>query len=105
MPLKHTGRIMVTREPGGKLGSWARVAYLEVAKDHCLSLHRVQIARWDSRGIVFMGFEERWNRKRSDIYAQAWWCRLGSDAAEPGINPLDADEEREQLVEAGALSA
>jgi hypothetical protein len=100
----HTGRIMVTREPGGKLGSWARAAYFEVDKDRCITLHNVQITRWDARGIVLMGFERHWNRKHSRAFPQSWWCRPVSIAATPasGMDPIDADEEREHLLEAGA---
>jgi len=101
----HTGRIMVTREPGGKVGSWVRAAFLDVGQDQHFNLHQVQITKWDARGIVLMGFERHWNRKRSEVYQQSWWCRLLSDSGGSGIDTVDSDEENEKLLEAGALSA
>jgi len=95
----HTGRIRVAREPGGKLGSWARAASLDVGQEQLVSLHHVQLTRWDARGIVLVGVEQHWSRRRSETNPQSWWCRLVSEAPGPGSDLLDEEEEREHLSE------
>ena len=70
----HRGLIQVGREPGGRLGSWARVAYLDEGLPEQMSLHRLQITRWNARGIVLMGIERRWRRKVAEEFPQSWWC-------------------------------
>jgi hypothetical protein len=47
------GSIRVTREPGGRLGTWQRGAFLLVGaelSEPVLQLHNIQLQSWDERG-------------------------------------------------------
>lgn len=70
------GTICVTREPGGRLGQWARTAYLMslTSDDVLLRLHQIQLQRWDSTGIIIAGTEREWHRSRCTAeYRQSWY--------------------------------
>jgi hypothetical protein len=95
------GTIGLHREPGGCLGEWKRLAILTVPNRPALKLHGAQLVRWDERGLVLAGVEEVRKRRECLRHRQAWWCRpLGPDAprSAESTDPLDEDEEREQLA-------
>ena len=96
------GTIRLHREPGGRLGEWRCLATLTVFDRPALELHGAQLVRWDDRGLVLAGEEQLWKRRECARYRQAWWCRpLGPGApgdGAKGSDPLDEDEEREQLA-------
>jgi hypothetical protein len=49
----HTGYVRVTREPGGRVGPWSRMAMLmseEAGTEVLLQLHQVQLQQWDAPG-------------------------------------------------------
>lgn len=78
------GTIRVTREPGGRLGQWARVAYLEAPGSEGLILHNVQLVSWNDRGLVITGVERSWRRRDRQEFRQSWWCRIDDGEAEGG---------------------
>jgi hypothetical protein len=71
----YEGWIRVSREPGGRVGTWQRGAVL-MASPHgdqvLLQLHDVQLQSWDDRGAVLAGTEITWRRKARSAYRQAW---------------------------------
>lgn len=99
------GRIQVTREPGARLGQWARVALLDIGPNLVWALHDVTLTRWTERGLVLAGVERRWSRKSCVQLPQAWWCRPEvGPVVQPLCDPVDTEEEREQLEEALTLA-
>jgi hypothetical protein len=95
------GTIRLHREPGGCLGEWKRLAILTVPSRPALELHGAQLVRWDERGLVLAGEEQVWKRRECFRHRQAWWCRPlgpGAPGGVEGADPLDEDEEREQLA-------
>lgn len=72
----YRGFLRVSREPGGRLGQWSRIAMLmaeEGGSEVVLQLHDVQLQLWDNRGVVIRGTEIHWYRKQSDSYPQSWF--------------------------------
>lgn len=80
----HRGFISVTREPGGRLGEWARTALLfrsATRDDVLLQLHRLQLQHWDSRGLVIAGIERHWRRKECTEFWQSWFVVFPEQSA------------------------
>lgn len=77
------GSIRVTREPGGRLGTWQRGAFLLVGaelSEPVLQLHNIQLQSWDERGIVIAGTEYEYDRKDRTAYRQAWLIKPHAQA-------------------------
>lgn len=86
----YDGYVRVTREPGGRMGQWSRMAMLmaeDCGTEVLLQLHHVQLQLWDSRGVVLTGTEVRWDRKRSDSYRQSWFIVFPHAADQPAAGP------------------
>jgi hypothetical protein len=67
-------------------------------------LHGIKLNLVDERGMVIVGVEEIWRRKERFDFPQAWWCRVidpvvYARSLQQGRDPLDAEEEREQIQE------
>jgi len=75
-----SGFISVTREPGGRLGAWARTALLfrqdpsnpESSVDLLSQIHDVRLGGWDASGVLLIGIEREYRRKDCSTYPSAW---------------------------------
>ena len=85
------GHISITREPGGRLGQWARTAILferdpsvtSLPGDSSLApvraqLHDARLSGWDESGIVIVGIEREYRRKDTTEFAGGWFVPLPS---------------------------
>lgn len=101
---QHVGRLRVTGEPEARHAAKSQRAALLLPPCEGVAplaeLHAVRIHLVDARGMVLQGIEEEWVRKIRHEHAQAWWCwpvTEGELVRTLAPNPIDLDEEREQL--------
>lgn len=107
---RYFGRLRVTSEPEARHAVKSQRAAMLLPPGEGLTplaeLHAVRIHLVDARGMVLQGVEEHWNRKIRTDHPQAWWCwpiTEGELSRALAPDPVDVDEEREQ-IEAAVLA-
>ena len=111
---RYAGRLQVSAEPESRLARRSdRVALLmppmgdstiPIDELHAMRLHRIS-----TRGMVLVGVEVIWVRKKCTEHRQAWWVwpitpdeihppePVGTYGIERQLDEIDREEEREHL--------